>query len=197
MSNKSLYYIVGNGLRQAAQKGKSPIGYTVDSYKGVLEALKKIKVLYKDVYVQGEAQNIGSRRYSILGQLGLGGQQVDGFVVYGDDEMSYQAVCDVKEYMSFPVDVAGDSIVRTYTPVKRPDETQSVTHILNGMSLQNTSGPTFPVADPQEDTIQSMQTATGETGLCTIGVGISITQLAVKFFNKFFDKSSFTCSEKT
>jgi hypothetical protein len=39
----------------------------------VLNALERIKIVYKDVLVQGETQNIGTRRYSILSELGLGG----------------------------------------------------------------------------------------------------------------------------
>lgn len=189
LNKKTLYDLVSQGLKQASQKGKSPIGYTVSSYKGVLNALERIKIVYKDVLVQGETQNIGTRRYSILSELGLGGQENEGFVVHGDDQMSYQAVCDIKEYMSFPTDFTNSEakVQRIYCPVKRPSQAASQTHILNGYTLQNTAGPTFPMVTPSDSFSEDMQTALGEQSNCSVGVGISLSDLGTKFFNRFFE----------
>ena len=189
LNKKTLYDLVSQGLKQASQKGKSPIGYTVSSYKGVLNALERIKIVYKDVLVQGEAQSIGTRRYSILSELGLGGEENEGFVVHGDDQMSYQAVCDIKEYMSFPTDFTNSEakVQRIYCPVKRPSQAASQTHILNGYTLQNTAGPTFPMITPSDSFSEDMQTALGEQSNCSVGVGISLSDLGTKFFNRFFE----------
>ena len=195
MAKKSLYSLVDSGLTQARQKGKTPIGYTVTSYQGVLSALQSIKTVYKDVEVQGLAQNVGSRRYSILSELGLGGEATEGGFIVDGDKITYQAECDLKDYMSFPIDYSlpnsATNSTRGYIAVKRPTETSYDSHLITGKTLQNTTGCSFPPALISDNVLTDMQDGIG-TQLCRIGVGISLSELALKFFVRYFGDFKWT-----
>lgn len=200
MSEKVLYTIVSGAMSQGTAKGKIPIGYTVTSYQGVLSALQTTKIVYKDIVRQGTAVSgqLRTRRYTVLTQLGLQGQagqgEESGFIVNGD-EKTYQAVCDLKQYMSFPVNYKlpnqQQKQGRSYVTVIRPD--RETTHILAGKTLSDSSGSSFPPALISDNTYKDLcDTLQGGDSQCKIGVGISLGELALQFFKRFFGDLNWT-----
>ena len=172
MADNSLYKILDAPVPQ----GKTPIGYTVKSYQGVLAALQseKYKEVTRNIPAPNNGNNYATRYFTILGSTSIpNGTNVDGFLFESDKVTPmYQAVCSIKDFMSFPVDCEQ---AIGYVEVDKGDS------LSNGRSQK--SGITYPPKNLDSETITSMKED------CTdlyIGVGISTSQLAYKFFETFF-----------
>lgn len=184
MAKKSLYELIGN-----TEKGKTPLGYSLgQSYNGVLQSLYSTKIVYNDIGVAGQSQGIATRQYSTLGTIGLGGSDDgSGFIVYGDNTISYQAVCTLKEYMSFIVDYTGDDGKTKCAFVSVPNRPMPNSHASKGYGLLNQTQITFPPYELNENTILSIQQGIGqERNTCVIGAGISFHDFALKFMKRYF-----------
>jgi hypothetical protein len=102
MSKQSLFEI----LSGEKPKGKVPIGYNVPSYSSVLSALQADKVIEIERHITAQRQAEIQRTFSVLGSTSLPkGMDVNGFLFSNDAQRQpfYQALCTVKDYMSFPV----------------------------------------------------------------------------------------------
>lgn len=181
MSEKSLYSVFKGGLQDAKNKGKNLVGYVVDDYNGTLQSLQYVKTVVKDKIVAGETQNMASQSYTTLGSLGISGAMDDnGFIVINGG-ISYQAACNLKGYMSFPVNYkSGGSEQQNVSYVSVP---ATDSHVKSGVPLEK-SGTAFPptVGTPSENISWAIE-ANEE---CIIGVGLSVLDFAPKFFNNFF-----------
>ena len=199
---KSLYTIVSNALEDAKNGGKTPIGYTVRLYQGVLSALQHATVVYNQVGggVTGtnESQSIATRKYTKLAKLGLGGyQDQNGFIQYKDGTISYQAHCTLKDYMTFIVECPSSTAGkkgRSYVAVNRPSQgTQGTTGVV---LQQGGNNPSFPPAKLDSEIVSTMQRALGGgQNTCVVGVGVSISDMAHKFFNKFYGDVKWTAAQ--
>lgn len=175
MSNNNLYSI----FNTETKKGISPIGYSMgDTYKGVLDALQSAKTIIVDRYVQNPNITGGTttRYHTLLSDLPLDSTDInkDGYFYTKDGEKLYQAVCTLKDYMSYPVQVVTkDGTKNGYA---------SVTNGISNGRAQKT-GITFPPADLNNETIESLKES---CQTCYIGVGISVAELGVGFFKTFF-----------
>ena len=184
MAKKNLYELIGK-----TEKGKTPLGYSLgQSYNGVLESLYSPKIVYNDIEVAGQSQGIATRQYSTLGTIGLGGyDDGSGFIVYGDETISYQALCTLKEYMSFIVDYTGEDGMTKCAFVSVPNRPMPNSHASKGYSLLNQTQITFPPYELNEDTILSIQQGIGQDrNTCIIGAGISFHDFALKFMKRYF-----------
>lgn len=195
--SKNLFSIVSENLQGALDNGKTPVGYTVKNYQGVLSALQKAKVVYNQIQKTRVSTSIGSRRYTLLKQTGLEGADDDsGFIVHqNSNELSYQALCVVKEYMSFVVDytVPNEENKKARSWVGVRDRPSKDSHALKGITLQS-SGISFPpVEEDGINTITRMsQTLGGDNEPCKIGVGLSLNNLAYNFMKRFFPQLKLT-----
>lgn len=195
--SKSLFSIVSENLQGALDNGKTPVGYTVKSYQGVLAALQKAKVVYNQVQSTRVSTSIGSRRYTLLKQTGLEGvDDGTGFIVHqNSNELSYQALCAVKEYMSFVVDyiVPNEENKKARSWVGVKDRPSIDSHALKGITLDS-SGISFPPVeeDGNNTIIRMSQTLGGDSEPCKIGVGLSLNNLAYNFMKRFFPQLGLT-----
>lgn len=175
MSKQSLFEI----LSGEKPKGKVPIGYNVPSYSSVLSALQADKVIEIERHITAQRQAEIQRTFSVLGSTSLPkGMDVNGFLFSNDAQRQpfYQALCTVKDYMSFPVNCQTSEGQR-YGWVK-VDRGAALT---NGISQK--SGVTFPPSVLDENALTKLKES------CTnlnIGAGISVGELGVKFFNTYF-----------
>lgn len=192
MANKNLYSLISNASQQAMSKGKVPIGYATSSYEDVLKALKHTKVVFNDIIQQGQNQTVVTRQSTTLTKLGIAGAADDtGFIVFDDNKISYQAVCTLKDYMSFVINYTtqGSQTKQERGFVSVPDRPAPRCHATQGMSLLQGSLPTFPPTTLENETIKRLsQGLDGQSSTCIIGVGISISDFAMKFFNRFFQE---------
>lgn len=198
--DKSLYQLVHQGLKDSVNKGKTPIGYTVGSYKGVLQALRKAKVVYKEVLSQtANIANVNTSTisYTKLTQLGIGGiEDQNGFIDIGS-EPSYQAHCELKDYMSFMLDIdTQNGSLRDYVSVQKPTPDS---HAAKGHTLSSGNNIVFPPAINllADDTFKKLcQGVGGESQPLKIGIGISTRYLGVNFFKHFFPENDADWAQK-
>lgn len=175
MSNKNLYSLFDT----KPKKGISPIGYSMgDTYKGVLDALQSAKTIIVDRHVQNPTitGSTITRYHTLLSDLPLDDTDVtrDGYFYTKDGEKLYQAICTLKDYMSYPVQVATNNGTK--------NGYASVTNGVSNGRAQKT-GITFPPAVLNNESIESLKES---CQTCYIGVGISVAELGVGFFKTFF-----------
>lgn len=163
-------------INEVKRKGVSPIGYTLTGYQGVLAALQKQSVKVVDRIIQQQGASMSNRYHTLLSDLPLDANDInrDGFFYNNNQQPLFQAVCTIKDYMSFPVDCnTKDGLKKSYVSVERG--------VSNGRSQR--SGITFPPANLDE---QTMKTFSENCQTCYIGVGISFEELGQQFFKTFF-----------
>lgn len=170
-------------------EGKTPIGYTVKTYQGVLAALQQAKVKVVDVQgganTTGAAGNQNTKRYfTILGNTTIDTKDVNdnGFVFQGGDVTKplYQAICTLKDYMTFPVDYnSGQQNEMGYISVDRGGA-------LSTGSAQK-GGVTFPCANMTPQIITSMKR---DCDKFYVGVGVSLNTLVANFFKTYFSQQN-------
>lgn len=173
-------------------EGKTPIGYTVKSYQGVVSGLRQNKV--KVVNVQGgntdTSGGVGGgnqytkRYFTILGNTSIDPNDVNdqGFVFQGGDVTKplYQAVCTLKDYMTFPVDYnSGQQQEKGYISVDRGGA-------LSTGSAQK-GGVTFPCAKMTPQIVTSMKR---DCDKFYVGVGVSLNTLVAGFFKTYFSQQN-------
>lgn len=179
MKNK-LYY----KLSEEIQKGKMPVGYTLNTYEGVLESLYKQRSITKTKIVggstTGQADTSYSQRYvSVLADMPLSVAiwHQNGFI-YQDKELTkptYQAICSLRQFMSFPVQYNIDGeINQCYVSVDRG--------ITDGRGILK-NGISFP---PETLSKSNFQTMAQSCSVCDMGVAISFSELGFKYFKTFF-----------
>lgn len=177
MARQSLYEIVSNTVKDG--KGKSSIGYSLfNSYEGTLKDL--------------ESSPSFNSRFGEVGQSA--NRDAQGFIINSDDSLSYQAQCEIKDYMSYFVDIFDNNSNTTKNCFVTVNKHKNY-HINNGLTLQNSSEPTFPMATLLNDDIKKLSSGLGgDDKPCKIGVGISINYFGLQFFNKFFGDLKWTSS---
>lgn len=177
MARQSLYEIVSNTVKDG--KGKSSIGYSLfNSYEGTLKDL--------------ESSPSFNSRFGEVGQSA--NRDAQGFIINSDGSLSYQAQCEIKDYMSYFVDIFDNSSNTTKNCFVTVNKHKNY-HINNGLTLQNSSEPTFPMATLLNDDIKKLSSGLGgDDKPCKIGVGISINYFGLQFFNKFFGDLKWTSS---
>ena len=171
-------------LNTNTEKKKSSIGYTLTSYKDVLKDLQqdKVKVIEREVVTDsGGNVQYADRYYTLLKSSSFVGDVNNngGFFFKKDtDEPLYQGLVSIKDYMSFIVDV-NDKM--SYVPVSKKKK-----GLDDGRGLK--SGITFPQSTGSG--IKQMKQDSG--GKCYVGVGISLEDFGLKFFNTYYKDLNIT-----
>lgn len=173
---------------QSGDKSKRPLGYTVDSYKGVLSALDAARAVAQtesstnQVNAQQPGYYIVTKRYSVMLDLksGLIGEDSKGFFFDGEKPL-YQGSCIFKDYMGFVVDCKKDNVAKTVY----------VSSNCNNLSLncgESVLGAAlFPTSPITKDSLKSSgDKLGGMKNTFKIGVGISIDNFALNFFKTYF-----------
>ena len=189
MSEKSLYKLVNEAMGDS-ENNKILVGYTVSSYSGVLSALEKAAQRAAEAKAAagaaggGDTRTITTTRYSILSQMGLDGtDDGTGFVVG-----QYQGLCVFKDYMSFVTDCTKDD-GKKWTMLVPVNKNSNDTHINNGIGCIS-GNPIFPATTIRDkDYYRGLDEESSEF---KIGVGLSIGNFALKFFQKFFPDIQWT-----
>lgn len=189
MSEKSLFKLVNDAMGNN-ENNKILVGYTVSSYSGVLSALEKAAQKVAEAKagvggaVDGDNRTITTTRYSILSQMGLDGtDDGTGFVIG-----QYQGVCVFKDYMSFVVDCTKDD-GKKFTMLVPVSKNSNDTHINNGVGCIS-GNPIFPANTVKDK--EYYRGLDGDSAEFKIGVGLSIGNFALKFFQKFFPNIEWT-----
>lgn len=170
-------------INQGAKDGRLPVGYTVTSYQGVLNALQQDKTIVVDKVVQNDSPSGTLGRYfTVLGDSGISDKvkEYNGFLHNEDDTPLYQAFCNLKDYMSFPVNVkTSDGQTKGYVSVNRGGH--------DGCSQK--SGVTYPPSNLDGEAIKRLKDS---CTTCYIGVGMCIDNLATQFFKHFYQNLNLT-----
>lgn len=170
-------------INQGAKEGRLPVGYTVTSYQGVLNALQQDKTIVVDKVVQNDSPSATLGRYfTVLGDSGISDKvkEYNGFLHNEDDTPLYQAFCNLKDYMSFPVNVkTSDGQTKGYVSVNKD--------VHDGCSQK--SGVTYPPSNLDSEAIKRLKDS---CTTCYIGVGMCIDNLATQFFKHFYQNLNLT-----
>lgn len=170
-------------INQGAKEGRLPVGYTVTSYQGVLQALQQDKtiVIDKVVWNDSPAGTLG-RYFTVLGDSGISDKvkEYNGFLHNEDDTPLYQAFCNLKDYMSFPVTVkTSDGQTKGYASVNKG--------VHDGCTQK--PGVTYPPSNLDGNAIERLKDS---CTTCYVGVGMCIDNLATQFFKHFYQDLNLT-----
>lgn len=197
MASKDLYDLVSKTIQNGDNKiSKVQIGYTVDSYKGVLSALQKAQAQMSksepmsDGYI---VRNPIFARWTEMSSINLGGvvNQADGFVVDGSGNYETYRQQRVKflPFMTFVVRVKDEK------GEMKPHIANFDSHIetLNrGESVALGGKVAYPPKDIDENSCSSIAMAVGGmSNSCEIGIAVDLTDgtgTADAFFQKCYPK---------
>lgn len=190
MSEKSLFKLVNEAMGDS-DNNKVLVGYTVSSYAGVLSALDAASRRVAEAKATGAAGGTGgdtrtitTTRYSILSQMGLEGtDDGTGFVIG-----QYQGLCVFKDYMSFVVDCTKDD-GKKYTMLVPVSKNSNDPNINNGVGCIS-GNPVFPATTVKDK--EYYRGLDDDSAEFKIGVGLSISNFGLKFFQKFFPNIEWT-----
>ena len=175
-------------IKAEVPQGKTRIGYTVDAYNDILDALHKDKeiVIQNVIYEQGSAQ-MQQRYFTVLGNAVLqsSDELLNGFYYTAAKDQNtektplYQASCSLKDFMSFPIDYTSGS-----------EQKKAMVSVNKGQTMSNghseKPGMTFPPYSVDSNVLDKLKEGGSEF---YVGVGISFESFAEKFFNTFFPDS--------
>ena len=175
-------------IKAEVPQGKTRIGYTVDAYNDILDALHKDKeiVIQNVIYEQGSAQ-MQQRYFTVLGNAVLqsSDELLNGFYYTAAKDQNtektplYQASCSIKDFMSFPVDYTSGS-----------EQKKAMISVDKGKAMSNgyseKPGMTFPPYTIDSNVLDKLKEGGSEF---YVGVGISFESFAEKFFNTYFPDS--------
>lgn len=180
MADKSLHSAVDQLLKgRGESRGKGMLGYTVSSYKNVLDDLEKS--LFKLEYTNTGAQaGLGAGGFSTANGLVI----TNGFTSTSTGVDMYQGQCAIEQYMSFVVKDSENN--NLHVAVERPSKTDT-SGMVSGITLTNTN-PLFPAAGCNKDHIDKCKLGLGsETTPFYVGIAVDLAGFGVKFFQRYFN----------
>lgn len=199
MAVQNLYSLVSQttSRNDSDKQSKVQIGYTVDNYRGVLEALQKAQIqattqqsgAVSDSSSDTTSRNPVFKRWTIMSSINVNVDSVvDGFVMDSNlnPETYRQQQCVLMPYMSFVVDLPDDKGVKV--PYYAPWEARNG-QLDKGTSVQGKN--TFPIPVMTKDFCDSCGIGCGSMeNPFQIGLGVDLTDTgtAEAFFQKCYSK---------
>lgn len=175
-------------IKAEVPQGKTRIGYTVDAYNDILDALHKDKeIVIQNVIQQQSSAQMQQRYFTVLGNAVLqsSDELVNGFYYTAAKDQNtektplYQASCSLKDFMSFHVEYTSGS-----------EQKKAMISVNKGQTMSNghseKPGMTFPPYTIDSNVLDKLKEGGSEF---YVGVGISFETFAEKFFNTFFPDS--------
>lgn len=186
MAEKSLHSAIDQILKGRDQsKGKTMLGYTVSSYKSVLDDLENSA--YEIQYTAAPGSGGGG-----AGGFGGGFSSSNGLVITNGFTSTstgvdtYQGQCAIEQYMSFLVKDSQSKNI--HVTVERPSKTDT-SGMVSGITLTNSS-PLFPAADTNKEFIDSCKLALQGGKPFYVGIAVDLAGFGVKYFQRYYNEDN-------
>lgn len=192
-----IYELVNKATQANSKMGKVQLGYTVDTYKGVLAQLQKTQEALANVQqtpTGAAGMNTTSKpifdRWTLMGEIEVSNAiSADGFVVKAedfDDVFAYRQIqCMIKPYMSFVVNLT-DAQGKELTYFAQFDSHDQTLN--NGTSVAAGGKSTYPMYNMDTSTCETIGTALGDMKTpFEMGIGVDITDES-GCIDKFFKR---------